>query len=229
MKEDPLKQLMLPQIEELIKKFSILERSDHLSDWSGISTPDASEFITGGLGAIHRVLGDTDALTRRIEADVQKCSPHHLYAAVPHVGGALKALRDTINSGYLTSTKELIHASLFSDFPEMAEHLLAEGYKDPSAVLIGSVLEEHLRKLCDRNGIDTNFVGNNGEMRPKKVDGLNSDLTKANIYSTLDQKSVTAWLDLRNKAAHGHYDKFSKEQVDLLLHSVRDFLIRHPA
>ena len=25
------------------------------------------------------------------------------------------------------------------------------------------------------------------------------------VYSTLDQKSVTAWLDLRNKAAHGKF------------------------
>ncbi len=36
----------------------------------------------------------------------------------------------------------------------MAEYLLKEGYKDPAAVITGSTLEEHLRKLCIKNGID---------------------------------------------------------------------------
>ena len=63
------------------------------------------------------------------------------------MGGALTALRPAIGSGYLLSVQELIHADVFADFPEMAQYLLGEGYKDSAAVLIGGVLEEHLRKL----------------------------------------------------------------------------------
>ena len=40
-----------------------------------------------------------------------------------------------------------MHAELFADFLEMADYLLSEGYKDPAAVLGGSMLEEHLRQL----------------------------------------------------------------------------------
>jgi hypothetical protein len=40
---------------------------------------------------------------------------------------------------------------------------------------------------------------------------------------------VTAWLDLRNKAAHGQYADYTKEQVALTLQGVRDFISRHPA
>ena len=47
-------------------------------------------------------------------------------------------------------------------------------------------------------------------------------------YNKLDQKSVTSWLDLRNKAAHGHYDQYSKEQVALMLQSVNEFMSRNP-
>jgi hypothetical protein len=54
-------------------------------------------------------------------------------------------------------------------------------------------------------------------------------LVKAGAYSILDQKSVTAWLDLRNKAAHGRYAEYQKEQVALLIDSVRNFMVRHPA
>lgn len=58
---------------------------------------------------------------------------------------------------------------------------------------------------------------------------MNADLAGANVYSKLDQKNVTAWLDLRNKAAHGKYGEYTKEQVALLIQSVRDFITRNPA
>jgi hypothetical protein len=43
------------------------------------------------------------------------------------------------------------------------------------------------------------------------------------VYGKLDQKNVTAWLDLRNKAARSHYSEHTHEQVALLLGGVRDF------
>jgi len=58
---------------------------------------------------------------------------------------------------------------------------------------------------------------------------LNADLATSGVYGKLDQKNVTAWLDLRNKAAHGHYNEYTKEQVALLLNAVRDFVTRLPA
>ena len=63
----------------------------------------------------------------------------------------------------------------------------------------------------------------------RKPGRMNSELTKAEAYSKLDQKSVTAWLDLRNKAAHGKYDEYDLKQVALLNQGVRDFISRNPA
>jgi len=145
------------------------------------------------------------------------------------VGGALKALRQSVASGYLVNVQELIHADLFSDFLEMAEHILREGYKDPAAVLIGGVLEEHLRKLCSKNGVTLEHTDAKGVPRPRKAEAMNADLAGKSAYSRLDQKNVTAWLELRNKAAHGLYDDYTSQQVELLLQSVRDFLTRLPA
>jgi hypothetical protein len=146
------------------------------------------------------------------------------------IDSILDALKSDISQGYLASIGEIIHADLFADFAEMAEHLLEEGYKDPAAVIIGSVLEEHLRKLCLKNPpLQIDAVDSKGVTKPKKADLLNSELTAASVYGKLDQKSVTAWLDLRNKAAHGQYTEYDKKQVELLLQSVRDFITRHPA
>ena len=51
-------------------------------------------------------------------------------------------------------------------------------------------------------------------------------LHRGGVYSKLDQKNVTAWLDLRNKAAHGKYAEYQIEQVALMLDGVRNFVTR---
>lgn len=124
----------------------------------------------------------------------------------------------------MRTIEELIHASVFADFLEMASELLEKSYKDPAAVIAGSVLEEHLRKLCDRSGIDVEADG-----KPRKADSLNTDLARQTVYNKLEQKNVTAWLGLRNHAAHGDYDQYDAAQVGAMIQNVRDFLTRHPA
>ncbi len=139
--------------------------------------------------------------------------------------GILTAIRDQIKGGWIETTKGLVTAEVFADFLEMAEHLLDQKYKDPSAVVVGSVLEEHLRQLCAASSLPVEDLSS-GKAVPRKADTLNSDLAKAGKYSKLDQKQVTAWLDLRNKAAHGKYSEYTDEQVVLMLAGVRDFVSR---
>jgi hypothetical protein len=107
----------------------------------------------------------------------------------------------------------------------MAEYLLSEGYKDASAVIVGSVLEEHLRQLCQANSIDTELLSG-GKKRPKKADAMNADLTKSGVYGKLEQKNVTAWLDLRNQAAHGKYSDYNTDQVSMMCQGVLEFASR---
>ena len=135
--------------------------------------------------------------------------------------GALRALRRDYAAGYLSSVQSLVRAEVFADFLEMAEHLLQQGYKDPCAVLVGGVLEDHLRGLCQARGISLQTSG-----KPKKADSMNNALAAGGVYSKLDQKNVTAWLDLRNKAAHGRYDEYNADQVRGLLAGVREFAAR---
>jgi len=137
----------------------------------------------------------------------------------------LKAASIEIEGGWLTTVSELVSAEIFSDFLEMAEYLLRQKYKDPAAVIIGSVLEEHLRKLCHKNEIETEFE-KDGRLEFKKADRLNSDLYNKSIYNKLDNKSITTWLDLRNKAAHGQYEEYNIEQVVLFYQGVLEFITR---
>jgi len=86
-------------------------------------------------------------------------------------------------------------------------------------------LEEHLRQLCNKNGIAVTRTKNEKDV-PLKADMLNSELAKADVYTKLDQKQVTAWLGLRNKAAHGEYDEYNEDQVRNMISGVVEFMAR---
>ncbi len=137
----------------------------------------------------------------------------------------LRALRFEVSKGWLYTVRELITAEVFGDFLEMSKYLLDEGYKDASAVMIGSVLEEHLRQLCNKNSIEISFE-KLGKIVFKKAEVLNADLVKANVYKLGDQKSVTAWLDIRNNAAHGKYTEYTQDRVELMYEGVNNFITR---
>lgn len=110
----------------------------------------------------------------------------------------LLSLKTAYERDQLKSIQELLHANLFLDFLEMAEHLLQQGYKDPAAVTAGGVLEEHLRKLCDKNLIPTTISESNGKTRNKLIDSLNQDLYKENIYGKINMKDIESWAAIRN-------------------------------
>ena len=87
----------------------------------------------------------------------------------------LLSIQNEIDGGWIFSVKQLVSAEIFSDFLEMADHLLKQGYKDSAAVMIGSVLEENLRQLCINNGIDAD-IEKDGSFIPKKADRIKSQV-----------------------------------------------------
>ncbi len=178
-------------------------------------------FRAASLSFIEMVYGIAHSYYREFNKVTDGFQPVNVEAGI----GIMVSIKDEIKGGWLISVKGLITAEVFSDFFEMAEHLLSNGYKDAAAIIIGSTLEGHLRQLCIRNSIETHVKTGDVDIA-KKADALNSDLAKASIYNKLDQKSVTAWLDLRNKAAHGKYDEYNKEQVETMLRGVTEFCAR---
>ena len=136
----------------------------------------------------------------------------------------LRALKEDIDENWLFDLKQLVASELFSDYLEMAKHLIEEGYKDAGAVMIGSTLESHLKQLCIKNEIEITFLNAKEQEKPKKADVINADLRKAEVYNVLEQKQITAWLDLRNKAAHGEYGEYNVENVKLMYSGVLVFI-----
>ena len=128
----------------------------------------------------------------------------------------LRAAKEDIEGGYLQKVETLVSASVFSDFLEMAEHLLDNGYKDPSASLIGAVLEDGLRRICISNGIT---------LRTREdISSLNQKLAQKQVYNPLQQKQIQVWKDIRNNADHGHFDEYKVDDVKDMLGGVSKFL-----
>ena len=211
------------QLTDIITEHASGLSKSHYRDASDVFTStQIRDLQTRCISAIVRASG-LNSLYHSMAINIGK-ENDHVYNHVAQQIGVAKALLSDIQNGYMTSFEELVHGDIFSDFLEMANYLLKKNYKDAAAVLAGSTLEVQLKKLCKKHEVDTRSNG-----KPKKAESLNADLKTRGVYALLEQKNITAWLDLRNSAAHGKYSEYDKDQVRLLIANIRDFLTRHPA
>jgi len=215
------------QLEAILKDFQSLRSNSKHNDLSDLPKNERQALVTRAIAAVHRIAGTTSTYAKEIERLLIKLP--HLHDHTTSIQGVVGALLADLKSGHIQSLVEMVHGSIFSDFLEMAHHLQDSGYKDAAAVIAGSTLESHLRELATKAAIPLENKKADGSITSKKADLLNSELVAAGVYSKLDQKNVTAWLDLRNKAAHGKYAEYGAEQVGLLIAGIRDFLVRFPA
>ncbi|WP_192454452.1 HEPN domain-containing protein [Acinetobacter oleivorans] len=130
----------------------------------------------------------------------------------------IKATYDDLKNGFLITFKQIIQAEVFDSELEQAKSLLESGYKNAAAVIAGVVLETAIKELCLNNSID---------LEKKKLNRLNDDLAKAGIYNTLQQKQILALADIRNNAAHGDYDEFTREDVERMISDIERFLLTY--
>jgi hypothetical protein len=210
------------RIDQIIQLCSQTQKTKRSSEWgSYVDTTLFNQLRSASLSFLKSVFGADHPLYLEFDKNAKEASAYDADEAM----GILKAAKDEIVGGWIFSMKSLVSAEIFSDFLEMAEYLLKEGYKDPAAVMAGSTLEEHLRQLCIKNLIPIDTIKGTDTVF-KKADTLNADLANAMIYNKLDQKSITAWLDLRNKAAHGKYSEYSLEQVRNMFDGITNFIAR---
>jgi hypothetical protein len=182
----------------------------------GVDFAMATQWGTSCLSILSRVFG--------VDSDYYK-KFNILYEEFHDLGpvnkglGIIRSAKDDFEHDYLFNTRVLIEAEVFDDFLEQADYLLSAGYFQSAAVIAGSVLEDGLRKLCLRKGVPV-------AVKPK-LDQMNADLAKSGSYNQLVQKKITALADLRNKAAHGNWNEFTKDDVEEMLRQVRSFMENH--
>jgi hypothetical protein len=173
----------------------------------------AHRWATSTLSLLVRVFGEQSEHYKNFRAQAGR---DIRFSDAEQALGVLKAAKDDFDGGHLFEVRRLVEGELFDDFLEQAEHLLESGYHQAAAVIAGAVLEDGLRKRCEKLSIT---------LPPApKLDSMNAELAKAGAYEKLQLKKITALAHIRNKAAHGKWTEFSVEDVKEMLPSVRRIL-----
>lgn len=135
--------------------------------------------------------------------------------------GALKAIRAAIDDDLLVSFEDLVFAEAFSNLLDQAEYLFDQGYFLASGVILRAVLEERLRRLCDRHSSMPTKV------RPT-ISDFNMALYKAKVYNKLIFKNVDDMAAIGNAAAHNDPD-LKRDDVERMKRDLPDFLTKFSA
>ncbi|HEV8286844.1 MAG TPA: hypothetical protein VGQ09_21190 [Chitinophagaceae bacterium] len=222
-----IKDIFLKQLNQILIEFEKLKASAKYEDLSDIAhdkVENLTVLLTKAKATIARVTGTNSEYYKDILSTIER-KDRHEGTKLRLIVGTVSALKSDLESGYLKSLHDIIQTEVFSDYLDMADYLISVGLKDPSAVIIGSTLEIQLRDLCKTNSIDTEIQNSKGQLIAKKADTMNADLTKKSIYSSVYQKQITAWLHIRNSAAHGNYNDYTIEEIKLMLQGVRQFIL----
>ena len=153
---------------------------------------------------------------------------HGFSSNVDEIVGLLQGLKDDYENGFCDDLENWIVSNMSADYLGQAEALLNEGTSGqydhlPAAVLCGAVLEDRLRRWCDAQTptlSTTRFDGSNKTLGP-----LIEELRKAKKFDKQVLRQLQWYADIRNYAAHGRYEEFDRNDVELMLKGVDHFLV----
>lgn len=143
--------------------------------------------------------------------------------------GFIIGLQKDYKAGMLKPLAETIEAHVTADYMGQAEQLLGEGVSGqydhvPAAVLAGAVLEDALRRLCQRQSPAIDLMSNG---RHKTLEPLITELYKADAFNKAKVDQLRAWAKIRNYAAHGEFQKFKRHEVEAMIAGVKNFIADH--
>lgn len=183
-------------------------------DWAALS-----EWRSSCVMFLERILPKRSSLTDVLE-QMRKARPGE--SVLTWTKAQLRAIREEIDHGLLDELSDEIEAEIAANYMGQAEDLLGEATTQayvPAAVLAGAVLERYLRELCAKQSPPVDTVGANG--KPKTLEPLIADLTKAGAFNATRAALLRGWAAIRNRAAHGEWDQFTREDVEGMVRGVR--------
>jgi hypothetical protein len=141
--------------------------------------------------------------------------------------GFMMAFKASYQRGWLESLINRIEINIAADYMSQAEALLGQGGNGqydhvPAAVLAGAVLEENLRALCLRQNPPISVTYPRGD--PKAMNQLIQDLQVNQVIDKTKAELLKYCAKIRNSAAHGHPQDFTKQDVENVLRAIQQFL-----
>jgi hypothetical protein len=176
-----------------------------------VNIADAKGWGTSVLSLLRQAFGESSVHAQQFATSFANLTEY--YSSFAMLYSIFAAAKEDFEGGYIFSLRGLVKAEVLTDALEQAQELLTSGYKDPACVLVGVSLEIAVKELASRHSVPA-----------ARLDKMNTDLCKAGAYNIAKQKQITAWADLRNKAAHGDWTGYSKNDVTAMHAGVQQFV-----
>ena len=190
------------------------------------SWPEFVEWRTSCIAVLDHVVPPASLLRKTVD------SWHSLNnepSKVEFATAFLKSVKKELIAGSLGSLAHQIEAEVLADYLGQAESLIAGSRNGAehvaAAVVAGAALERCLRVLCASLTPQELTVNDKGA--PIGMTAIIDSLKRRQAYNELQAKELRAWAAIRNAAAHGEFDSFTRDQVNNMISGIARFLREH--
>lgn len=181
------------------------------------------DFRISGLSFLSRVFGDNSQYYQHFKSEVTSPGTSRTKRGL----GILSAATIELQNNWVETTRGSITSEILAEFMAMAEIHIEAGNLQSGLILIGAVIEKHLRNLCLAGNISiTNQQS--GSTAAKKPIQLTGEAYKKKLYDRQQHKRIINWLELCNNAALDTLSDISVEQVQDMHADVSRFLADTP-
>jgi uncharacterized protein YutE (UPF0331/DUF86 family) len=134
---------------------------------------------------------------------------------IEKVLGLLQSLQLEAQAGLLTRLEDQVVATAFDDFLDHAAEYHRSGKVKEAAVLASAVLEDTVKRICSKSGVDT--IG-------FSLEPLIDELAKRDIVTQVKAKRLKSYTAIRNHALHAEWDKLDLKDVGAQISGLRELL-----
>lgn len=231
-----LRDLILSELIDLRNKLKDLARRSENSrgepDPDDISEFESWKFQTQSL--LKRILSETDSrisiFNQRFFGRKGKSSYLGMMSFLtfsknpdrylPQTIGIFDSIIDEFKKGFFDGFESIISGEIFDSILETGKYLLSEDYKDAAAIYGRIILEQTLKKLCNRQEPPLEFD------ETTRTSTLNDLLKKKRVLTQPEWRQNQAWLDIGNNAAHGNFNVYNEDDVKRMLDGLTEFIAK---
>ena len=204
------------RLAELIAKADAISKARTSEDFRGrsiyyVSKAEVTGWCTSVLSLLQITFKESGSHFQNFQSEYKKFSGYE--SEFESLTAILVAAKEDFEGGYLFNLTDLAKAEVLDDVLGQAKLFLRSGFKDVACVVIGVALETTLKEISLRHNLSI-----------ASLEDMNTALRKKDVYNLTKQKQLTAWIDLRNKGAHGSWTAYSAVDVSDMLTGVERFI-----
>ena len=183
---------LIKQIDQLLTKFPEVEESWYSSNMGGFFQDKVGyeTLVTEVMSLVTHIYGNHHVHSQRVFHAYNQTSLNSLR----QMKGVLVGTKENIMNGLIDTITENITVDIKTDFLETAREFNEKGDKDPAAVLACCVLEDSLKKLAVKNGIN--------DLQDKLMGEVAKSLFSKDIIEKTTLSAIVSFKNLRNAAFH---------------------------